>query len=43
MVLLAGKTVQIIFIDVRSNGNVVWENGSNHSYTVPSSGTGSCL
>jgi len=39
--LPAGQTVQFKFIDIQSNGNVVWENGSNHSYTVPTSGTGS--
>ncbi|HEY3703994.1 MAG TPA: alpha-amylase family glycosyl hydrolase [Terracidiphilus sp.] len=39
--LPAGKTVQFKFIDIQSNGNVVWENGSNHSYTVPSTGAGS--
>lgn len=38
--LPAGQTVQFKFIDIQSNGNVVWENGSNHSYTVPASGTG---
>ncbi len=38
--LPAGKTVQFKFIDIQTNGNVVWENGSNHSYTVPTSGTG---
>jgi hypothetical protein len=37
--LPAGQTVQFKFIDIQANGNVVWENGSNHSYTVPSSGT----
>jgi hypothetical protein len=39
--LPAGKSVQFKFIDIQSGGNVVWENGSNHSYTVPTSGTGS--
>lgn len=39
--LPAGQNVQFKFIDIQSNGNVVWENGSNHSYTVPTSGTGS--
>jgi glycosidase len=38
--LPAGQTVQFKFIDIQSNGNVVWEGGSNHSYTVPTSGTG---
>ena len=36
--LPAGQTVQFKFIDVQANGNVVWENGSNHSFTVPTSG-----
>ena len=39
--LPAGQTVQFKFIDIQSNGGVVWENGSNHQYTVPTSGTGS--
>lgn len=39
--LPAGQIVQFKFIDIQSSGNVVWENGSNHSYTVPTSGTGS--
>jgi glycosidase len=37
----AGKTVQFKFIDIQANGNVVWENGANHTYAVPPSGTGS--
>lgn len=39
--LPAGQTVQFKFIDIQSSGNVVWENGANHSYTVPTTGTGS--
>jgi glycosidase len=39
--LPAGQTVQFKFIDIQSNGNVIWESGSNHFYTVPASGTGS--
>jgi hypothetical protein len=39
--LPAGQTVQFKFIDIQANGNVVWENGSNHTYTVPTSGTSS--
>jgi glycosidase len=39
--LPAGQTVQFKFIDIQSGGNVIWEGGSNHSYTVPASGTGS--
>jgi glycosidase len=38
--LPAGQNVQFKFIDIQANGNVVWENGSNHQYTVPTSGTG---
>src|SRR5215469_3392815 len=38
--LPAGQTVQFKFIDIQANGNVVWENGANHQYTVPASGTG---
>jgi glycosidase len=38
--LPAGQTVQFKFIDIQSSGNVVWENGANHQYTVPTSGTG---
>lgn len=33
-------TVQFKFIIIRANGSVQWENGSNHSYTAPCSGTG---
>jgi glycosidase len=39
--LPAGQTVQFKFIDIQANGNVVWENGANHSFTVPASGTSS--
>lgn len=39
--LPAGQNVQFKFVDIQANGNVVWENGSNHSYTVPASGVGS--
>jgi hypothetical protein len=39
--LPAGQTVQFKFIDIQANGNVILENGSNHSYTVPTGGTGS--
>ncbi len=38
--LPAGQTVQFKFIDIQANGNVVWENGANHTYSVPASGTG---
>jgi glycosidase len=36
----AGQTIQFKFIKIAANGTVTWENGSNHSYTVPPSGTG---
>jgi hypothetical protein len=36
----AGQTIQFKFIKIAANGAVTWENGANHSYTVPSSGTG---
>lgn len=37
----AGQTIQFKFIKIAANGTVTWENGSNHMYTVPNSGTGS--
>lgn len=39
--LPAGATVNFKFIKIAANGTVTWENGSNHTYTVPTSGTGS--
>jgi glycosidase len=39
--LPAGPQVQFKFIKIAANGTVTWENGSNHQYTVPTSGTGS--
>ncbi|HEV7746789.1 MAG TPA: alpha-amylase family glycosyl hydrolase [Pyrinomonadaceae bacterium] len=36
----AGQTIQFKFIKIAAGGAVTWENGSNHTYTVPSSGTG---
>jgi hypothetical protein len=36
----AGKTIQFKFIKIAANGAVTWEAGSNHSYIVPTSGTG---
>jgi glycosidase len=36
----AGAQIQFKFIKIASDGTVTWENGSNHQYTVPSSGTG---
>lgn len=37
----AGTNLQFKFIDIQANGNVIWENGNNHTYTSPSSGDGS--
>ncbi len=37
----AGQNIQFKFIKIAANGTVTWENGANHSYTVPASGTGS--
>lgn len=37
--LMKGQTFE--FKAIKKNGtNIIWESGSNHSYTVPSSGTG---
>ena len=36
----AGQTIQFKFIKLAAGGAVTWENGSNHTYTVPTSGTG---
>jgi glycosidase len=36
----AGTQIQFKFIKIAANGTVTWENGSNHTYTVPSSGVG---
>jgi glycosidase len=36
----AGTVIQFKFIKIAANGAVTWENGSNHTYTVPSSGEG---
>lgn len=38
--LPAGAQVQFKFIKIASDGTVTWENGNNHVYTVPTSGTG---
>ncbi|WP_312494362.1 carbohydrate-binding module family 20 domain-containing protein, partial [Anaerosporobacter sp.] len=38
--LTAGETIQFKGIKKDSNGKVVWESGSNHTYTVPSTGSG---
>ena len=37
----AGTSIQFKFIKIAANGTVTWESGSNHTYTVPSTGTGS--
>jgi glycosidase len=37
----AGQVIQFKFLKIAANGTVTWEGGSNHSYTVPTSGTGS--
>ena len=37
----AGQTIQFKFIKIAADGTVTWENGLNHMYTVPTSGTGS--
>lgn len=36
----AGQTIQFKFIKIAANGSVTWENGNNHQYTVPTTGTG---
>ena len=38
--LPAGETIQFKGIKKDSSGKVVWESGSNHTYTVPSTGSG---
>jgi len=35
-----GSTIQFKFIRIAANGDVTWEGGANHTYTVPTSGTG---
>lgn len=37
----AGTSIQFKFIKIAANGTVTWEAGSNHTYTVPSTGVGS--
>lgn len=39
--LPAGRKVEYKFIVIRADGSVVWENGLNHTYAVPTSGVGS--
>ena len=36
----AGQTIQFKFIKIAANGTVTWESGANHTYTVPTTGTG---
>jgi len=36
----SGTTIQFKFIRIAANGDVTWEGGANHSYAVPTSGTG---
>jgi glycosidase len=36
----AGRTIQFKFIKITAGGAVTWEAGANHTYTVPTSGTG---
>lgn len=40
MSMPAGATIEFKFIKIESNNNVTWEAGSNHTYTVPTRGTG---
>lgn len=37
----ASTAVQFKAIDIQAGGGVIWENGSNHTWTTPSSGVGS--
>ncbi|MGD0799560.1 MAG: alpha-amylase family glycosyl hydrolase [Acidobacteriaceae bacterium] len=37
----AGQTIQFKFVKIAADGTVTFEGGNNHSYTVPTSGTGS--
>jgi hypothetical protein len=36
----AGQTIQFKFIKITAGGAVTWEAGANHTYTVPTTGTG---
>ena len=36
----AGQKIEFKFIKIASNGAVTWEAGANHTFTVPTSGTG---
>ena len=35
----AGTQIQFKFIKIAANGSITWENGPNHTYSVPTSGT----
>jgi glycosidase len=35
-----GQTIQFKFVKIAEDGTVTWENGPNHTYNVPTSGTG---
>lgn len=37
----AEQTIQFKFIKIAADGTLTWEEGSNHTYTVPTSGAGS--
>jgi hypothetical protein len=36
----AGQTIQFKFIKIAADGTVTWEAGPNHTFTVPTTGTG---
>lgn len=36
----AGTTIEFKFVVIDGAGNVTWESGENHTYTVPADGTG---
>ena len=38
--LAPGKTIEFKAIKKDGSGNVIWEDGSNHTYTVPETGEG---
>jgi hypothetical protein len=37
----AGQTIQFKFLKIAADGTLTWEEGNNHTYTVPTSGEGS--
>ena len=37
----AEQTIQFKFIKIAADGTLTWEEGSNHTYTVPTGGEGS--